>query len=1199
MPTPARICLSIVILCLLSLTAMAAETGTVIKSGDYEMLLSDKYVWTTRRISFGGVELGTPRGFYNTVIATKPGKFVGGGHKEGGVETFVSAELTVDGKAHPLKAGETVTGKKVVFRKITMLDKLKLHTEIVITPDGIEENKHFEAMEDQPLHLAFVYLYCWNENTTEWIAQTASGKELSGRFDGSGKGKNPWHLGKDVKWAAIYSAETKAGMVTYFPKVIPGVGRRSSFWEVKGAYNKYYLMADVPSVAKKGYKSPEYRLILKGIKAEPAKLKAAVEEAVVALNKTSQAENAQAAPAKDITFAADYTPRAMSSADAQFALGATKGSPVGAKKFSFDFDTMAHTNRGLQVGDGLASASYSAADSMPASSGSLEMVVKAGDWPWNDGKVHVLFQTLTLPKSSDAKLFIYKNKSSGLAAYFEPNRTGKKVFLNASTAKWEAKSWHHALFTWTPEKLSFYVDGQLAKDMDLASKIIWPAKFSVGPYGRFGKAGKSTISNVTIFNRALNADEAAALAKERLPELKGVADKPTASLIGKKVIGKPSPWFKDKPKVAMDALTDDAVLPPWTPVIWKGTQADIWGRTYDFGGKDIARSIRATDAELLSGPIVLKMNDRDLAFGPPRMVRQGKGRIIFERTAAIGATLRMTVEYDGMMWATLKLDAKNAGVKSLSLEIPIHKDSAELVHYVGAPKKYESQDLVKNSYSLALDAKEGVIFKSPFRTTVWVGDNNRGLMWFAESDQFWFPKDRDDVIQITRDAKGAATLSIAMITEALPKKLDAPMTISFGLMATPVKANPAGWRGHTFSAQYDSFKGAKRGSRLIYWPNEWRFMSLDPEPYRANRLDANRAKVARDRAEKRKIIPYWSRLHYNLKQGDKINPDAEPVRAAWATEPNRPGGGHHQLYRASNNTEWTDYLVWCVREWGRVMGHIDGVYIDETQPIPNTLAQTGGGYTAINGTRRPTFEIFGTRNMIKRMNWTVWKDYKVTPASVAHCSATHAMPTLSPYTYMLIGEQYYSGYFENRNPDLLPPNEAEYLYYYSYSLPMDRLRAECVGKQWGSVMVWLPCLKNKKALMKHPTPARDMLSRVMQADMLIWPLFIDNREVWKTWKFREDFGIADPAVTFTPYWDNTTITADKKDVVVGYYTNGKKALVLISNLNRTAQTISLSFGNIKITSLANAETGRSIPLENGKLPITIKRNDYVALRVNY
>jgi hypothetical protein len=528
----------------------------------------------------------------------------------------------------------------------------------------------------------------------------------------------------------------------------------------------------------------------------------------------------------------------------------------------------------------------------------------------------------------------------------------------------------------------------------------------------------------------------------------------------------------------------------------------------------------------------------------------------------------------------------------LSLCLPLARDHARFLHYVGAPRRYESQDLPRNSYSKALPEGPGPVFASGFKTTVWIGDNRRGLLWCAESDQYWWPEDRDDAIRIGRRPDGTAELVLRLIAARPPVSAN-HLEYRFALMATPVRPMPEGWRSWTFSAQYDSLTGEKRGNHLVYWPDQWRFLTLDPDPYRARNLKQNRERNARDHREGRVIMPYWTRLHLPVRDGEKVLPDAEHMSRPWLTEPNRPGGGSLRLVRCSATTAWADYLVWCTHEWAKVMGRMDGVYIDETQPVPNTRAESGGGYDGWSGKRRPTFEFRGSRAMYQRMMYLIRKRNGVPACSIAHCSATHTMQCLSPFPAMLIGEQYYSGYFTH-NPERLPP-EDDRVYYYSYALPMDRLRAECFWGQWGAVMVWLPCLKNQKDILDNPLTTRDMLSRVMQADMLVWPLFCNQEEIYTTWRFRREFGIGDPGVRFVPYWENTRLPSDRDGVVVGYYRKGRRVLALVSNLNRQPETVTIDLRALRVRTAIDAETGTAIPVEAGRLELALRRNDYRAL----
>ncbi len=893
---------------------------------------------------------------------------------------------------------------------------------------------------------------------------------------------------------------------------------------------------------------------------------------------------------------------------AQQADGSKAGKLLHTGKPKIEFDLMAHTMRGLIIGTGGSAVLYKSAGNLTPENGTIELVVKNIDWAWDDKNIHLFMQGTFSQEKNVGKFYIYKYRAGGIAVYIGLNKSSEKVFLRYQPKNWKDKSWHHIAITYSPEEIALYVDGIKRKTGKLPTIKKWCDGFYVGPASKkFGYDGKTTINNVTLYKRALTAEEIKASAKERLPELEIDISATEAALAGKKDIGKPSPWFKTRPKLGMKALEADTVLPPWTPIKYKKASASVWGREYRFSGNGILDSIKATGAQLLKAPIALEITangkKQKLNFAAPEIIQQGKGRIILKRqslnSGSISASIEYMIEFDGMVWNKLIIKPEKQKITGIKMIVPFTKKNAKFIHYVGAPKIYESQDLVKNSFSRALGSDKGPLFKSGFKTNVWIGDNERGLLWFAESEQNWWPKQRKDMIKVSRNDVGDVDLILNMVSTELPYGKKSELVYKFGLMATPVKALPKGWRGETFSAQYDSFTKERRGTSLIYWPNEWRWMMLYPDPNNAQNIEYTRKKLKRDLGEKRKIIPYWTRLHYPIKDKDKLNTDALKMQKAWSTIPGRPGGGSHQMYRAACTSGWADYLVWCMDQWAKIMGHIDGIYMDETQPIPNSKALSGGGYDDLKGVRRPTFEVFGSRNIIKRVTYNIWKRNNETPSSIAHCSATHTMPSLSMYKMMLIGEQYYSGYF-TKNPEFLPPegDKTEKLYYYSYALPMDRLRAECYWKQWGAIMVWLPCLKNQKDIMKNPIPTRDMLSRIMQSDMLVWPLFCDSREVYKTWKFRKAFGIGDEQVTFTPYWENKNIISNKKDVVIGYYKNGSKYLLIVSNLNRSNRSVEIKVKGIELKSVKNAETNQSVTVEGGMIKVNILRNDYIALTVN-
>ena len=390
--------------------------------------------------------------------------------------------------------------------------------------------------------------------------------------------------------------------------------------------------------------------------------------------------------------------------------------------------------------------------------------------------------------------------------------------------------------------------------------------------------------------------------------------------------------------------------------------------------------------------------------------------------------------------------------------------ASELLHFVGATDRIGGDygpTSPKGSNTIRLSAKPGVIWQKRFGTCTWLGSTRSGLQFFTGSEQYYFPRKRTDLFEIVRNADGSADFVVKMVVKPLPVNAPKEFTLDFGFIATPVKPLPEGWRAMTMSAQYDSFSGKTRGGLLVYWPNEWAQISLDPEPHRGLNKGRTIAKVKMDRASGRKIIPYWDRRHLPISQKNKVNPDAEKIYAAWSPDPQRSRAGRFDWMRCSGTSEWQDYLVWCIDQWNEVFGTIDGAYIDELILDPNKNPVSGGGYTDYDGERRPTYSWQAERNLYKRIHYVIaQRNGNQPPWSIAHNSATNMMNLLSPFTVFLTGEHLYSGYFPD-DPHLIPPKH-DRLYYYSYCLPMERVRGEFFNRQWGAVIAWLPCLKNQR-----------------------------------------------------------------------------------------------------------------------------------------
>ena len=886
------------------------------------------------------------------------------------------------------------------------------------------------------------------------------------------------------------------------------------------------------------------------------------------------------------TFAMNYT-LSQETVKAQFALGRPDGKLIPADRaMRFDFDPLSTTNYGLQVGANRAGVRYDGIANFPLRGGTIEMTIKNCDWEYPSRKVLMFLSTV----SPDLTMYVYKHSNDGLGVYTRNNKTKKSLFLRRMPKDWKSNSIHHLAYTWDGAGNSvLYFDGLMVAKGFIVLPETPVRYFNVGSTGRFGAGGPSAIGHLRIYNRALTDKEIIVVAGELIPELKK-----KGLQVVKETIMQPSPWFKNPVKLGLEALDGNYVPYPFQPVEVKGKNLNVWQRSYDFSGSGLLDQVTVKNEKLLRKSVNVTLNGKEIKFGNYQVGKTQKGRVAFSKKAA-NADLQGTFEYDGMVHFRLTLKPSDR-VQELSLRMPMTQRASELLHFVGATDRIGGDygpSSPKGSNTFELSMKPGVIWTKRFGTCTWLGSTRSGLQFFTGSEQYYYPRKRTDLFEIVRNADGSADFVVKMVVQPLPVNAPKEFTLDFGFIATPVKPLPEGWRAKTMSAQYDSFRGKTRGDLLVYWPDEWAQISLDPEPHRGLNKGRTAAKVKMDRASGRKVIPYWDRRHLPISQKNKVNPDAEAIYKDWSPDPQRSRAGRFDWMRCSGTSGWQDYLVWCIDQWNEVFGTIDGAYIDELILDPNKNARSGGGYTDYDGVRRPTYSWQAERNLYKRIHYVIAKrNGNQQPWCIAHNSATNMMNILSPFTVFLTGEHLYSGYFPD-DPKLIPPKH-DRMYYYSYSLPMERVRGEFYHRQWGAVIAWLPCLKNQRDIMEHPTPTRDLMSRIMHADVIFWPLWCNKKEVYKMDEIRRKWDIGNAAVEFIPYWENKEVTSKTPGSCISYYDKNGEKLALVSNLSRKGRTIKISLP-AGTKSVINAESGKVVPLKNNSVEVDVKRNDFTVL----
>ena len=123
-------------LCILGFvgTVHAAGDYTLV-SGDYRICISPKYKHTIRSIEWKGYMIGTATGYYGAIVIPAPGKYIGAGHTEGGVEDVKSVIVVCDGRKVDPEA------EKVMGRTDYCGENLRIRQSSVPGPSGADAGR--------------------------------------------------------------------------------------------------------------------------------------------------------------------------------------------------------------------------------------------------------------------------------------------------------------------------------------------------------------------------------------------------------------------------------------------------------------------------------------------------------------------------------------------------------------------------------------------------------------------------------------------------------------------------------------------------------------------------------------------------------------------------------------------------------------------------------------------------------------------------------------------------------------------------------------------------------------------------------------------------------------------------------------------------------------------------------------------------
>ncbi len=245
------------------------EGMLTVQTAQYKIVFAAHQAWTIYSFEFDGKPIGPPSGFYGTVLIPTGGKWIGTGHTEGGREIVHGVKLLVDDVETPLEMGATVKGHRVTVVKDSTIHKFRAKATITVTDEEVIERQELVAEEDMELSLMYLFMHCWADSTTRWLAGLPDGETIEGELDGEGNS-----ILKDVRWAAEYEPEMGISILAYTPTVITGPGSYCMIWEVPGRYNKLYFRRTSGGEQFPRGTALDYTVVVRGVAGETGDWKA-------------------------------------------------------------------------------------------------------------------------------------------------------------------------------------------------------------------------------------------------------------------------------------------------------------------------------------------------------------------------------------------------------------------------------------------------------------------------------------------------------------------------------------------------------------------------------------------------------------------------------------------------------------------------------------------------------------------------------------------------------------------------------------------------------------------------------------------------------------------------------------------------------------------------------------------------------------
>ena len=635
----------------------------------------------------------------------------------------------------------------------------------------------------------------------------------------------------------------------------------------------------------------------------------------------------------------------------------------------------------------------------------------------------------------------------------------------------------------------------------------------------------------------------------------------------------------------------DQVPAPWTPIRTDrepggNVEVGVWGRRYAFGSTPFCQSIETGGAEILASPMALtgQANGESMIWQ--------NGRTAIEQTSETSLSLiqtaendqatvhvKATVHFDGYAVFDCRIQARRQlSVQKLTLDIPLRAHYATLCQAIGV---YPDDPDIPMKRHFGGAVRDDLAFR--FSPSIWLGDEQRGLCWQAESDQDWHRANGQKSIEIL--PRGDVTTFRANLVD-VPTPLAAgdALDYKFALLATPSKPiERDSWdlriaRCEPYGRSLSAPDEAVRGKPAIQFYREMGIRHLfttecDMWPYPLPVHERYSRYLHRLNRELHGV----GIKHINYQIHERFPPGApefdlhglhmlnRPLKP-YSPGPSSPEGtprpgpvgmdygadSQATMMYCPQSQALQDAYVHALARRMDIYGD-DGVYLDGTGGINacrNTLH--GCGYRAKDGAIRTTYPVFANHQFMKRI-YTAVKQRRPDAVVDVHQSYDINPAALTFADMLWTGEHW----FHLRHTGAKD-------HYISAELSLDMFRAEFMGYPLGVAAETLayrlgPAMKVAAISLLHDIPVRPSTPKFDG----VWQLNPHDNTYFDTmtkiWKVRDNFKAQQTQKLF--YWNNQDYVrvtpGNCHATLLRHPDNG--VLAFITNLRRDPTTVTLQF----------------------------------------